>query len=88
MGRVRHASLEYASTGNEKGRIRDMSWLLSITSAVMIWKMGDKSKYAPIIGIANQVLWIIYVLSIKEYGLLPGVILYMIVHVRNAMLWK
>ena len=25
MGRVRHASLEYASTGNEKGRIRDMS---------------------------------------------------------------
>ena len=32
-----------------------MDWILSIISMFMLWKMGDKNKYAPFIGIGAQV---------------------------------
>lgn len=64
-----------------------MQWILSICSVVMLWMMGNKYKYAPLIGIVVQVLWIFYAISLKQYGLLIGVITYMFVHMRNAYLW-
>jgi hypothetical protein len=65
-----------------------MSWVLSFTSALMLWMMGNKSKWGPRLGLANQVLWIIYAVTIKEWGLIPGVILYAIVHIRNLIQWE
>jgi len=50
--------------------------------------MGNKSKWGPRLGLANQVLWIIYAVTIKEWGLIPGVILYAIVHIRNLIQWE
>ncbi len=64
-----------------------MAWVLSILSVLMLWLMGNKSRYGPIVGIVAQVLWIIYVLKIEEYGLLLGVIAYTIVHIRNFWKW-
>ena len=49
--------------------------------------MGNKSIYGIILGLINQVLWTIYALSIKQYGLLLGVFAYTIVHIRNLMKW-
>jgi len=54
----------------------------------MLWMMGNKSKWGPRLGLANQVLWIIYAVTIKEWGLIPGVILYAIVHIRNLIQWE
>jgi len=65
-----------------------MSWILSITSVIMLWLMGNKNKYAPFVGIGNQVLWVIYVLMTKQHGLLLGVVMYLVVHIRNAMKWR
>lgn len=65
-----------------------MAWILSITSALILWLMGNKSKWGPRIGIINQALWVFYVISIEEYGLLPGVILYAIIHFRNVIKWE
>ena len=65
-----------------------MSWLLSITSVIMLWLMGNKNKYAPYVGIFNQGLWIFYVITTKQYGLLLGVIMYLVVHIRNAVKWR
>ena len=65
-----------------------MTWLLSITSVIMLWLMGNKNKYAPYVGIGNQVLWVVYVISTKQYGLLLGVLMYLIVHIRNATKWN
>jgi hypothetical protein len=64
-----------------------LSWILSATSAIMLIAMGNKYKYAPMIGIFNQVLWIIYTVATKQWGLLPGVIIYLIVHIRNHRKW-
>ena len=65
-----------------------MAWLLSITSMVMLYLMGNKSKWGPRLGIANQVLWIVYAVLTKQWGLLPGVIGYTLVHVRNLWRWE
>lgn len=67
------------------------SWVLSATSVLMLWMMGNKSKWGPIIGICNQFLWIYYIFFIlpsKESGLIIGTIAFTIVHIRNLMLWK
>ena len=65
-----------------------MDWILSITSFTMLWLMGNKSKWGPRLGIANQILWVIYALKIEQYGLLPGVVGYTVVHIRNLIKWE
>ena len=65
-----------------------LSWVLSITSGFMLWKMGDKSIWGPRIGIVNQVLWIIYAIWLRQWGLLPGVLVYTGIHVRNLLEWE
>ena len=65
-----------------------MAWVLSFTSALMLWLMGNKSKWGPRVGLANQVLWCIYAIYIQEWGLLPGVVMYAIVHARNLIRWE
>jgi hypothetical protein len=65
------------------------SWLLSATSVLMLWMMGNKSTWGPIVGIANQFLWTYYVIFvIHQYGLMIGVIAYLVIHIRNLILWK
>ena len=64
-----------------------MDWILSGTSALMLWLMGNKSRYAPLIGLGNQCLWILYALRIRQYGLLPGIAAYTVIHARNAWKW-
>lgn len=65
-----------------------LAWILSFTSVIVLWLMGNKSKWGPRIGILNQILWIVYSISLREWGLLPGVIMYTIVHIRNLKRWE
>jgi hypothetical protein len=53
----------------------------------MLWLMGNKSKWGPRIGLANQVLWMIYAVYTEQWGLVPGIIIYAVVHVRNMAKW-
>jgi len=63
-------------------------WVLSATSAVMLWLMGNKSKWGPLVGLANQVLWAAYATLTRQWGLLPGVLLYAVIHARNLSKWR
>ena len=65
-----------------------MAWVLSATSALMLWQMGNKSKWGPRLGIANQALWIFYAVYTEQWGLLPGVLLYTAIHIRNLYRWE
>ncbi len=70
-------------------REKSMSWVLSATSLIMLWLMGNRSKWGPRLGILNQVLWIYYVVYIvHDWGLIVGVIAYTIVHIRNLANWE
>ena len=64
-----------------------LQWTLSLMSMIMIYQMGNKWKYAPLLGIFNQVLWIVYVLSTKQFGLMLGVIGYTVIHIINTYKW-
>jgi hypothetical protein len=65
-----------------------MDWVLSITSCLMLWLMGNRSKWGPRVGILNQALWIIYAISIDQVGLLLGVLAYTVIHIRNCFKWE
>ncbi len=65
-----------------------MDWIISVTSCVMLWMMGNKSIFGPILGIVNQGLWIFYVVWTGQWGLLLGVSLYTVIHIRNLAKWK
>jgi hypothetical protein len=53
----------------------------------MLWAMGDKKWWAPFLGLVNQLFWIGFVIINKKWGLAPGVLLYTVVHARNAYKW-
>ena len=64
-----------------------MTILLSVFSIAMIYAMGCKWKYAPLLGIFTQIFWIIFVIETGQYGLMVGVLGYLIVHIINAYKW-
>ena len=65
-----------------------MSWILSGTSILMLWLMGNKSKWGPAVGLLSQSLWFYYVAITEQWGLMPGVIVYTMVHIRNLRKWR
>jgi len=65
-----------------------LSWVLSATNICILWLMGNKSPWGPRIGVLNQVLWFFYIATTEQWGLLPGVIIYTIIHIRNVIRWN
>lgn len=63
------------------------SYILSVFSVLSLWLMGDKNIYGIVIGLIGQLLWIVYAIFLKEYGLLIGVFAYTAVHIRNLVKW-
>ena len=64
-----------------------MDWIISITSCIMLYFMGNKSIIGPILGIVNQGLLVFYVSWTGQWGLMLGVALYTVIHVRNLIKW-
>ena len=64
------------------------SYILSALSLLSLWLMGNKNKLGIVVGLANQLLWVVYALMLKQYGLLIGVIAYTIIHIRNLVKWS
>jgi len=65
-----------------------LSWLLSAMTCAMLWSMGNRSKWGPRIGLASQPLWIVYCVLSKQWGLLPGVLIYTVIQLRNLLRWE
>ena len=63
------------------------SFILSALSLLSLWLMGNKNKLGIVVGLANQLLWVVYALMLKQYGLLVGVCAYTIIHIRNLEKW-
>jgi hypothetical protein len=63
-----------------------MGLLVGILSVIHLWLMGNKWKYAPAFGIALQLLWAYYA-WINDKGLLISSAAFMVVNIRNAIVW-
>ena len=60
-------------------------------SGLTFWSMvlaGDKKRLAWHIGLINQVFWMVYVITTKQWGLVPLTILMTGVYIRNLIKWK
>lgn len=61
---------------------------LSVITVFQMWKAGDLKAYAWAVGLANQVLWLVFIIVFKAWGLLPLNGALVITYTRNLLKWK
>lgn len=65
-----------------------LPWLLSAITIYMTVLAGNKSKHAWLIGLGNQALWLVFILSTQTWGLLPMNLALWVVYSRNHLKWN
>ena len=63
-------------------------YILSVITIYMFVLAGNKSKYAWLVGLGNQALWLTWIIISSTWGLLPMNIALWIVYFRNHMKWQ
>ena len=64
-----------------------MDWLLTIMGCSTFLLAGKKVWWAWYLGLATQVVWVVYAILTVQYGFLLGVPLYGAVYAWNAYKW-
>jgi hypothetical protein len=75
------------------GRIEGMiatylPWLLSAVTIWMTLLAGNKHPQAWLVGLGNQLLWLVWICVVGAWGLLPMNIALWVVYGRNHLKWK
>jgi hypothetical protein len=65
-----------------------LPWLLSAITIWMSLLAGNKNKFAWVIGLSNQALWLTWVIAASAWGLLPLNFALWIVYARNYVKWS
>lgn len=66
---------------------KKLDWVIGAISLIALWVTGNKSAWGPAISIVNQVGWIYYAYRLKQRGLLYTAFIFLIIHIRNFILW-
>ncbi len=64
-----------------------MPCLMSAITIYMTVLAGNKSRYAWLVGLFNQALWLVWILATENYGFLPMNLALWIVYGRNHIKW-
>lgn len=64
-----------------------LPWLMSAITIYMTVLAGNKSHHSWAVGLVNQVLWIIWIITTANYGFLPMTVTLCIVYARNHIKW-
>ena len=64
-----------------------LPWLLSAITIYMTIMAGNMARYAWAVGIGNQLLWLVWIISAGAWGLLPMNIALWVVYARNHFKW-
>lgn len=65
-----------------------LPWLLSVITIWMTVLAGNKHRSAWAVGLANQALWLGWIIASAAWGLLPMNIALWIVYARNHLKWS
>jgi hypothetical protein len=65
-----------------------LPWLLSAITIWMTLLAGNKHPKAWLVGLGNQLLWLIWIVTVGAWGLLPMNIALWIVYGRNHLKWN
>jgi hypothetical protein len=64
-----------------------LPWLLSAITIWMTVLAGNKNRHAWLIGGANQALWLVWIITVDAWGLLPMNLALWLVYGRNHLKW-
>ena len=64
------------------------SWILAAIGVSGIYFVGRKTIWGWLILLANEVIWIVYAVSTKQYGFIVSAIAYGVVYVRSFIHWR
>ena len=68
--------------------IRDyLPWLLSVITIWMTLLAGNKTPWAWAVGLVNQAMWLVWIIAVGAWGLLPMNLALWIVYTRNHIKW-
>ena len=65
-----------------------MDWFISALMILWYWLAGNKWKYTWHLSVFVNLVWIVYAITIGEYGLIPSSAIIGGIAVRNLILWK
>lgn len=64
------------------------SWVLSVPRLALWWQVGNRKRWAWLLGVCLDVLWIIYALRTEQYGFLLTAVTFIVVGLRNWWKWR
>lgn len=67
--------------------IKALPWLLSANTLYVMFLAGNKRRYAWALGLAGQALWLLWIILVQAWGLLPMNIGLWVVYARNHLKW-
>lgn len=65
-----------------------LPWLLSAITIYTMLLAGNVSKHTWAVGLANQALWLIWIIASASWGLIPMNIALWVVYARNHLKWR
>lgn len=65
-----------------------LPWLLSAITITSMWLAGSKWRWTWMLTLANQALWLTWIISIRAWGLLPMNLAMIVVAIRNHRKWS
>jgi hypothetical protein len=65
-----------------------LPWLLSAITIWMTLLAGNKTRWAWLIGLCNQVLWAAWIITSESWGLAPMCLALTVVYARNHIRWN
>jgi len=63
-------------------------WFLSISAVIHMLLMGNKWRWAPLLGAFLQIGWIVFAITTKQHGFIVGACCFIIVNLRNHFKWQ
>ena len=63
-------------------------WVLSLITIWMTVLAGNLHRYAWLVGLLNQALWLVWIACSQTWGLIPLNIALWVVYARNHMKWR
>lgn len=68
--------------------VSGLPWLLSAITIYTMFLAGNLSRHTWAVGLANQALWLVWIIAAGAWGLLPMNAALWFVYARNHLKWR
>ena len=60
----------------------------SLMTLLAMWLVGNKRAAGWVVGLANQILWVAFIVAFNAWGLLPLTVALTFLYTRNLICWR